>query len=173
MPSYSQFLLLGNHLIAACIMARAKGKSAIVASDNTPEPNSPFTEQDMSSEPSTPQGVFRFMDLPAEIRVSIYSYLLPHNVMLCHRLHGGASARSGKWRQDLWLVDVLDKTTQVRVPFSVGRVLRSAPKVGSLHPSHKPRNGLPTTQVQLFHVNKEISNEARGKDRYLKTKTVS
>lgn len=126
------------------------------SSNNVVRPVTPKSKDD--PEPFVRQGTFRFMDLPAELRVYIYSFLLPHNVVLSHKQDGQECIRGRVGVQTRWAVDALDKTTRELVPFVVGRMTRPA----HLCRGRFERHRWPHAQVQLFRVNKEISNEARG-----------
>jgi len=114
----------------------------------------------ISSTPFVREGHFRIMDLPAELRVHIYSFLLPHNLLLSHRQSGNAFNVDQKGVQMEWIIDARKKKSGIVVPFAMGKRL-----VGGWAKCNGVliRDKLPHAQTQLFRVNKEISNEARGK----------
>jgi hypothetical protein len=124
-----------------------------------PTPEEQTTRQNTPPNPFVREGHFRFMDLPAELRVRIYSFLLPHHVILTHVQNGKEFIEGETAGQFRWVVDAIDKTTRELVPFMVGRVSRPVHMIEGRF----GRDKWPRTQTQLFKVNKEISNEARGK----------
>lgn len=117
------------------------------------------TQDTMPQKPFVREGHFRFMDLPAELRVHIYSFLLPHNVVLSHWQNGKDPDRNKKAGPIRWVIEATDKNTGEEVPFAIGRRRRwgGRSKQGPATCDTRPR-----TQRQLFTVNKEISKEARG-----------
>jgi hypothetical protein len=121
-------------------------------------PEEQTTRHGPPPKPFIREGHFRFIDLPAELRVRIYSFLLPHNMLLTHVHNGKEFINGDKAGHFRWVVNAIDKTTRELVPFTVGRVSRSA----YLSKGRFGRDKWPRTQTQLFKVNKEISNEARG-----------
>ncbi|KAF1913132.1 hypothetical protein BDU57DRAFT_345685 [Ampelomyces quisqualis] len=86
-------------------------------------------------------GLFPFMDLPAELRVHIYSFLVPYSMVIQHAL-------TFKDNEEHWHVWATPKLDIVQHPSSIPskRAFRNRLKVAS----------------QLFHVSKAVSNDALG-----------
>ncbi|KAH7072455.1 hypothetical protein FB567DRAFT_203593 [Paraphoma chrysanthemicola] len=100
------------------------------------------------------QGHFRLMDLPAELRVNIYQYLLPHNLVISH-VQNGYMDRNGQRNVPRWRITPTTKTGGA-VLWMIG--------AQHWHGAHVPHSHQHWSRVetQLFLVNKEISNEARA-----------
>jgi len=100
------------------------------------------------------KGHFRLMDLPAELRIHIYSFLLPHNVVISHERTSdlSKSLTGKKW----WRIEASSKKTGDVEPMRIGRQYW-------VHKHHKIHDDWPKLQTQLFLVNKEVFSEARGK----------
>ncbi|KAF2035268.1 hypothetical protein EK21DRAFT_107393 [Setomelanomma holmii] len=98
-------------------------------------------------------GHFRMMDLPAELRVYIYQFLLPYNLVLSHARIDGPYAR-GVRRETRW--QIAPKTKDGKsVPMLIGPQ-RSYYSIPLGQYEHWLR-----VETSLLLVNKEISNEAR------------
>ncbi|KAH7064075.1 hypothetical protein BKA63DRAFT_572509 [Paraphoma chrysanthemicola] len=101
------------------------------------------------------QGHFRLMDLPAELRVHIYQYLLPYNLIISH-VQSGTMFRNGQRNVPRWRITPTTKTGEaVLMMIGAQNWWRGA----RLPHSHRHWSRVET---QLFLVNKEISNEARA-----------
>jgi hypothetical protein len=100
-------------------------------------------------QPFIRRGSFRFLDLPAELRVHIYSYLLPHNIIITHeRKHDiHKTSQEKPW----WGINATNKKT--------GEVEHM--RIGS-QPSFARRPDWPRSQTQLMLVNKQISSEVQA-----------
>ncbi|KAF2824400.1 hypothetical protein CC86DRAFT_296989 [Ophiobolus disseminans] len=126
------------------------GKEQIVIDDD--EGVSSYKD---NTKPFVRKGHFRLMDLPAELRVYVYSYLLPYNVAISFEQN--VAFKPSKKQDPWWLVEATSKDQQDTVPIAMGRQhwnLRS----------RKARNSDDwlRVQTQIFLVNKEVSNEARA-----------
>ncbi|KAH8729045.1 hypothetical protein GQ44DRAFT_607935 [Phaeosphaeriaceae sp. PMI808] len=97
------------------------------------------------------QGHFRFMDLPAELRIRVYQYFLPYNLVISH--DRGCSI-DGKCNWNIHL------TTKCGKPVLLSMGQRRVCQHGCRR-KHKPRHW-PKIQTQIFFVNKEVSNETRA-----------
>jgi hypothetical protein len=86
-----------------------------------------------------PQGIFRFMDLPAELRICVYSYLLPYN--LAFQFHGNR-----------FFADSPGHPPHKSYSTEHGLAYNGFPESLQLH-------GI---QTQLLLVNKEVCKETQG-----------
>jgi hypothetical protein len=101
------------------------------------------------------RGHFRLMDLAPELRIYIYQFLLPYNLVISHVRSGDASHK-GLQDAPRWRITPRTKNGEA-VLMMIGHQNWSGPRIPSSH-KHWSR-----VETQLFLVNKEISNEARGK----------
>ncbi|KAH7382646.1 hypothetical protein DE146DRAFT_235051 [Phaeosphaeria sp. MPI-PUGE-AT-0046c] len=142
--------------------ARYKGKE-IVATDDDEQPTRP------DEAPFVRQGSFRLMDLPAELRIYIYQFLLPYDKVLkfrvkpfhqVKRIHPITNAKlwSPQWQLEVSSSRTLFPTAQNT----------SQHQNGAYHNDfHYDFNGSNVEQknelqTQLFLVSKEVSKEARA-----------
>lgn len=98
---------------------------------------------------------FRLMDLPAELRLYVYQFLLPHNLNITFEWKGNFPSGRPRW-------DIFGASkTGDRFP----SLIKSAPPGGRyFHLSKRPaRRTHPRVETQLFLISKAVSNEARGK----------
>jgi hypothetical protein len=142
-----------------------KGKELVVIEEDE-DPDSPFVHK----------GPFRLMDLPAELRMYIYSFLMPYNMVIKHEQAAFPRVRRqlpvrGQESVPQWCIDVEPKNKQdepeaeppIRgvkypaVPFGPNNYARMA-YTGPMHA--KCNLGV---ERQLFLVNKAVSNEALSK----------
>ena len=102
---------------------------------------------------------FRFNDLPAELRVQIYSCLLPHNLIITFsRCHFWTNICANK-KCDRWITYGESKTGDHPVFETIAEAKWCA--------HSQARCTDPPVQKQLFLVSKAISNEAQGKSNCL------
>jgi hypothetical protein len=137
-------------------------------------------EEKAEESPYIREGHFRLMDLPAELRVYIYEYLLPYNMDIRFEVKMGdswlgqysATRHLALTDPPEWRVEVTSKQPKrkpepvpepVRGPRGM-RFARFSQWPPQNHPvgatSNKTSNGL---QTQLFLVNKAVSTEAKCK----------
>jgi hypothetical protein len=90
-------------------------------------------------EVKNPQGIFRFMDLPAELRICVYSYLLPYKLAF-------------SFRGNRLFADSPGHPPRPCYSTVWGYVLNDFPESLRLH-------GI---QTQLLLVNKEVYKETQG-----------
>jgi len=112
-------------------------------------------------------GHFRLMDLPAELRVYIYEFLLPHNMNISFELRRSyydffttrtvAHPDTPQWRMELTSRGP-GPTAQAQQKALPDRQDDSSSKRWSLVPLPNPE----PAQTQLFLVSKAISAEAKG-----------
>jgi hypothetical protein len=160
-------LVSGELSTIMAIEARRKGKEiAVTEEDETPaQPNEEV--------PFIHQGTFPLLDLPAELRVYIYQFLLPYNKVLkfyvkpnysVKREHPitGAKEWSPKWELEITssrtLAPTITQRQKVR-EMQMGISRSNQFLYDEASSSKVLKNEI---QTQLFLVNKEISKEARG-----------
>lgn len=120
------------------------GKEVVVISDEDEDNTNPNSARPVSA----PGDAFRLLDLPAELRVYIYQFVLPHNLTISFERDG--TDRNGAPQ---WLVYAAPK---------FGESYYSQHLIGRGHNRwpRSPRH--PPVQTQLFLVNKFVSGEAQG-----------
>lgn len=147
--------------------ARYKGKELAVVDEDE--------ELSQAEEASlVPEGSFRLMDLPAELRVYIYQFLLPYNKVIRFHVNPHSTVKrihpitnAPEW-SPTWQVEISSSRTRMGPVLArqlglqhsvVGRVGRYSSIKTSNAISLARKNEV---QTQLFLVNKEIFKEARG-----------
>ncbi|CAO2652856.1 Nn.00g022670.m01.CDS01 [Neocucurbitaria sp. VM-36] len=91
---------------------------------------------------------FRFLDLPAEIRIYIYQFVLPHDLTISFKLN--SYGNKGQLR---WFVHGSFKSGHPLV-YDIGNPSSDIKTPATDH--------YPSVQTQLFVVNKYVSSEARA-----------
>ena len=129
-----------------------KGKEVITISDEGRD------DTHAAHQDSVPVEPFRLMDLPAELRLYIYSYLLPHDVFITFKVD--SIRADGRYR---WSVCGSGKTADSS-SFDIVRSGATKDYYKFNEPCSKRFRPLPyfRAETQLFLINKAISNEARG-----------
>lgn len=136
--------------------AAYKGKEQIYIDSDS---NSNYEEAQIETKPAVRVGQFRFMDLPAELRVHIYSFLLPHNLIISHDSHCKGSKR---WHPH-WRINTTTKKTGKIVPIATGHEYGSRRwRYGQGWVDNPSPIEEFHVETQLFRVSKEILGEARG-----------
>jgi hypothetical protein len=108
-----------------------------------------------------PQQPFRFMDLPAELRVYVYQFLLPYNMNIIPKRIGVSYAESTGFVpcQSKWCVKVRAKDAEP----DPTPVTYCGPPRNGYPPPTKPPPLTGQIQRQIFLVSKKVSKEALGK----------
>jgi hypothetical protein len=135
-----------------------KGKEVVWIDEDEPM----IAKSQAEKTATVPQGHFRLMDLPSELRLYIYQFLLPYNLVISHTpADSYVSNGSPRFRRNTgrWFVDIKTKQGH-RVPSAIGRSRRYGVYLDP------PGTFLHEVQTQLFLVNKEVSSEVRGKISY-------
>lgn len=124
-----------------------KGKEVITLQDEFEHAND--TEQTSRNYSSPSMIGFRLLDLPAELRIHVYSFLIPHNMEITFERYGWSSSNEPDWTTNAFRKDE---------DFSY--------KIGS-NPYYKNtkvrRYNHFTVETQLFRVSKFVSNETKCK----------
>lgn len=96
---------------------------------------------------------FRFLDLPAEIRLFIYQMLLLHNQNIS--FYKAEITNRSRQRIHCWKVQARSKNDA-----------NAQPIIWSTYHDHRSGNRKfpPPAETKLFRVSKLVSNEARGMD---------
>jgi hypothetical protein len=129
-----------------------------------------------SEEVKEPQGIFRFMDLPAELRVCVYSYLLPCNLAIKFQKFqdnnfniNGPGLSNVQWRTRVKLPDSDARPAATsNLFFSPSNLFFSPSNLFYSHVHGIAQNRLsgPTTphriQTQILLLNKEVCKETQG-----------
>jgi hypothetical protein len=136
-----------------------KGKELVVIEEDE-DPDPPFVHE----------GPFRLMDLPAELRVYIYSFLMPYNMVIKHEMAAYPRSRNNGGEPG-WCIEAEPKKKEnepdAEPPAREVKhklVYLSRGNVGITTytgPTHATCNLC--VSHQLFLVNKAISNEALSK----------
>ncbi|KAI4705213.1 hypothetical protein J4E81_000093 [Alternaria sp. BMP 2799] len=120
-----------------------KGKEVITLRDEFEHANDSVQTSRNYSPPSMIG--FRLLDLPAELRIHVYSFLIPHNMEITFERYGWSSSNEPDWTTNAFRKDE---------DFSY--------KIGS-NPYYKNtkvrRYNHFTVETQLFRVSKFVSNE--------------
>jgi hypothetical protein len=148
-----------------------KGKELVLIDDDAGPANT-------TEAPYIRKGQFRLMDLPAELRVYIYQFLLPYNMVMTLKAKDNPSyhAQYAATRDQAeaeyvpeWNVVVTSKHEEEVAPVATVNQPRRPPHPRFMvlprqKPIRSPRVPTPNhIQTQLFVVSKVVSLEARGK----------
>jgi hypothetical protein len=104
--------------------------------------------------PFVREGCFRLLDLPSELRIYVYSFLLPYNVVISHRRNDYRPRTRANY--PYWIVEAKSKNGGHLVPIAIGRQL-------SNNRTTRRREGWPRVQTQTFLISRFVSNEAQGR----------
>lgn len=163
---HNKKVVSGELATIMAIEARRKGKETIVIEDDE-APAQP------DAAPFVREGAFRLMDLPAELRVYIYQFLLPYNKVLKFHVKPSYSVKrehpitGTKVWSPQWELEITSSRSLAPPIAPRQRILDTQRGTGR---SSRWRYDDGSTammikneiQTQLFVVNKEISKEARG-----------
>lgn len=157
-----------------------KGEEIFIIRDDHEEEEEEEAISTQTPKPFVRKGSFRFLDLPAELRVAIYSYLLPHNVvisytpstnMTCSCRKADGSIVADNTRSSFWRIEAKSKRDGKTLPICLGNQEHHRPKLPSWRrrwlpfqePDSDARDDWLKPQTQMFSVNKETYNEVQGK----------
>ncbi|KAI4632942.1 hypothetical protein J4E80_000302 [Alternaria sp. BMP 0032] len=123
-----------------------KGKEVITLQDEFEHAND--TEQTSRNYSSPSMIGFRLLDLPAELRIHVYSFLIPHNMEITFERYGWSSSNEPDWTTNAFRKDE-------DVSYKIGS-----------NPYYKNtkvrRYNHFTVETQLFRVSKFVSNETKS-----------
>jgi hypothetical protein len=127
-------------------------KELVMVNENEGE-----TEVDRSAKENfVREGHFQLMDLPAELRNYVYSFFLPHNLVISHHKDWRGNPGSN------WSIEARTRSGAL-VPLAMGpqpkRISYNSLEFDDYLALSRANHGVET---QLFLVNKFISNEAKG-----------
>jgi hypothetical protein len=155
-----------------------EGKEVVILDDDVASTTKPET-------PYISEGHFRLMDLPAELRVYIYQFLLPHDMVIkfkekanpsYHAQYEASRAQAYAEYQPEWEVIVTstqeEKATEAAALAAQTRADTRIPGLGLGRRELKRRlSAKPIAnhiQTQIFLISKAVSLEARGKPHFPK-----
>lgn len=122
-------------------------------------------EDEAQERPFVREGIFRLIDLPAELRVYIYQFLMPYNMVITHDRSAFPHNKTcwcisaeTKHKNDVQEADTPPRQIKymlINLPHNnVGRISYTGPTYGSCNLG---------VACQLFLIDKTISNESLGK----------
>jgi hypothetical protein len=132
----------------------------VALTDNSTDSSSSLSKKEDSAEKSVKaefvhQGYFRFMDLPAELRIYIYSFFLPNKLIITHFKHNYVG--NAPFMYD---IEILTRDGKL-APLKMGRQNRQAWRhTGRYLP---PGTVASSVETNIFRVSKSVSNETRGR----------
>ncbi|KAI4941033.1 hypothetical protein J4E91_011026 [Alternaria rosae] len=123
-----------------------KGKEVITLEDESEHVNDSVQTSRKYSPPSMID--FRLLDLPAELRIHVYSFLVPHNMVITFERYGRSSGSEPNWT-----TNAFQKGDDV--PYKIGG--------NPYYRNTKVRRyNHFTVETQLFRVSESVSNEVKS-----------